>query len=425
MKRDDIMVMNSEMREIGERAQAAKKVLAALDSTRKNALLEAIADNLCANAEKITAENKKDIANAAANNLSAALIERLTLDEKRIGSMAEMFRNVARLPEPVGKILSGMTHPNGMKITKITVPLGVIAIIYESRPNVTADSSALCFKSGNAVILKGGSEAVNSNAAIVDIIRGTLEREQLPPDCVQLVIDDKEHTLSKALMRMNEYIDVIIPRGGAGLIGAVLANSTVPVIETGVGNCHIYIDKNAQIDMAVDIVFNAKTSRPSVCNACETLLLHKDIAAFALLRIKENLDKKNVKIVGDETVCRLMSDAVAASEEDWSEEYLDYKLAVKVVKSIDEAIAHIGKYGTKHSEAIITENYAAAEKFLSEIDAAAVYVNASTRFTDGEEFGFGAEIGISTQKLHARGPVGLCDLISYKYLIRGNGQIRK
>ncbi len=419
------MVMNSEMREIGERAQAAKKVLAALDSTRKNALLEAIADNLCANAEKITAENKKDIANAAANNLSAALIERLTLDEKRIGSMAEMFRNVARLPEPVGKILSGMTHPNGMKITKITVPLGVIAIIYESRPNVTADSSALCFKSGNAVILKGGSEAVNSNAAIVDIIRGTLEREQLPPDCVQLVIDDKEHTLSKALMRMNEYIDVIIPRGGAGLIGAVLANSTVPVIETGVGNCHIYIDKNAQIDMAVDIVFNAKTSRPSVCNACETLLLHKDIAAFALLRIKENLDKKNVKIVGDETVCRLMSDAVAASEEDWSEEYLDYKLAVKVVKSIDEAIAHIGKYGTKHSEAIITENYAAAEKFLSEIDAAAVYVNASTRFTDGEEFGFGAEIGISTQKLHARGPVGLCDLISYKYLIRGNGQIRK
>lgn len=410
--------------DIGSRAADAERVLANLSGAKKNQALIAAADAINANKDRILAQNRKDAANAKLAGLSDALIDRLTINDKRFDDMVKMFRDLAEKPDPVGRLLSGSTRPNGLKISKTTVPLGVVAIIYESRPNVTADSAALCIKSGNALILKGGSEAVNSNIVIVNTIRDALNALMLPEDCVQLVVDDKEHSLSKALMRLNEYVDVIIPRGGASLIRTVVENATVPVIETGLGNCHIYVDKNAQIDMAANIVFNAKTSRPSVCNACETLLLHKDIAGFALLRIKELLDSMNVEIVGDEAVCRIIPGVTPATEEDWATEYLDYKMSVKIVKSIDEAIAHIRKYGTKHSEAIITENYAAAEKFINEIDAAAVYVNASTRFTDGGEFGYGAEIGISTQKLHARGPVGLEELTSIKYVVRGSGQIR-
>lgn len=330
---------------------------------------------------------------------------------------------IASSPDPVGKVLWGESRPNGLKIQKVSVPLGVIAVIYESRPNVTADAAALCLKAGNAVILKGGKEAINSNKAIADVMRGALEASGMPADCV-ILIEDNAREVTTSLMTLNEYIDVLIPRGGAGLIKSVVENSTVPVIETGVGNCHTYIDSQADIDMAVKILINAKTSRVSVCNACESLIVHKDIAEIALLAAGDALKEKGVIIKGDEAVCAILPYAEKADESDWGREYLDYTISAKVVSDIDEAICHINRYGTGHSECIVTESYENAGKFTSEVDAAAVYVNASTRFTDGGEFGFGAEIGISTQKLHARGPLGLANLVTEKYIVCGNGQIR-
>lgn len=408
---------------IGENAKNAEKILATASSELKNRVLAAIADALQANANAIIDANREDLENGRADGLSESMLDRLMLDEDRIAKIADAVRQIIALDDPVGKTLSGVVRPNGLKITKVTVPLGVIAVIYEARPNVTADAAALCLKSGNAVILRGGKEAIRSNTAIASVMRQAIAQTGLPTDCVQLIEKTDRETAS-ALMKLNDYVDVLIPRGGKGLIQSVVKNATVPVIRTGEGNCHIYVDKDADIDMAADIIFNAKTSRVSVCNACESLLIHQDIAEFALLAIKEKLDKKNVVIVGDEIVQSILPDVVPATEEDWYAEYLDYKISIKVVRDIDEAIAHIAKYSTDHSESIITQNYEAAEKFIAEVNSSAVYVNASTRFTDGGEFGFGAEIGISNQKLHARGPVGLPELTSYKYVIRGNGQIR-
>lgn len=408
---------------IGENAKNAEKILATASSELKNRALAAIADALQANANAIIDANREDLENGRADGLSDSMLDRLMLDADRITKIADAVRQIIALDDPVGKTLSGVVRPNGLKITKVTVPLGVIAVIYEARPNVTADAAALCLKSGNAVILRGGKEAIRSNTAIASVMRQAIGETGLPEDCVQLIEKTDRETASE-LMKLNDYVDVLIPRGGKGLIQSVVKNATVPVIRTGEGNCHIYVDKDANIDMAADIIFNAKTSRVSVCNACESLLIHQDIAEFALLAIKEKLDKKNVVIVGDEIVQSILPDVVPATEEDWYAEYLDYKISIKIVRDIDEAIAHIAKYSTDHSESIITQNYEAAEKFIAEVNSSAVYVNASTRFTDGGEFGFGAEIGISNQKLHARGPVGLPELTSYKYVIRGNGQIR-
>ncbi|MBR3869148.1 MAG: glutamate-5-semialdehyde dehydrogenase [Clostridia bacterium] len=417
------MIENVYLNNIGQNAKNASKVLATASSETKNKALASMAEALENNAEKIIASNKTDIENGRDAGLSDAMLDRLMLDSERIGKIASAIREIIALDDPVGKTLSGTKRPNGLMISKVSVPLGVIAVIYEARPNVTADAAALCLKSGNTVILRGGKEAINSNKAMADVMREAVENAGLPADCIQLIEKTDRETASD-LMKLNEYVDVLIPRGGKGLIQSVVNNSTVPVIRTGEGNCHIYVDKDADIDMAAQIVFNAKTSRVSVCNACETLLVHKDIAEFALIAIKEQLDKKNVVIVGDEAVQEILPDVVPATEDDWYTEYLDYKIAVKIVESIDEAIAHIAKYSTDHSESIITENYAAAEKFINEVNSSAVYINASTRFTDGGEFGFGAEIGISNQKLHVRGPVGLPELTSYKYVIRGNGQVR-
>ena len=407
----------------GKKAKSAASVLSVASSDKKNNALKKIADALIASVDKIVAANSIDIENGKANGLTDSLLDRLKLDKERIEKIAQAVCEIIALDDPVGKTISGTTRPNGLKITKVSVPLGVIAVIYEARPNVTADAAALCLKSGNAVILRGGKEAINSNKAIADVMRNALIEADLPADCIQL-IEKTDRETANELMKLNEYVDVLIPRGGAGLINAVVKNSTVPVIRTGEGNCHIYVDKDADIDMAAKIVFNAKTSRVSVCNACESLLVHKDIAEFALIAIKEQLDKKNVVIIGDESVQSIIPDVIPASEEDWATEYLDYKISVKVVNDIDEAVAHISKYSTDHSESIITNNYEAAEKFVAAVNSSAVYVNASTRFTDGGEFGFGAEIGISNQKLHVRGPVGLPELTSYKYVIRGNGQVR-
>lgn len=417
------MIENVYLNNIGQNAKNASKVLATASSETKNKALASMAQALENNAEKIIASNKTDIENGRDAGLSDAMLDRLMLDSERIGKIASAIREIIALDDPVGKTISGTKRPNGLMISKVSVPLGVIAVIYEARPNVTADAAALCLKSGNTVILRGGKEAINSNKAMADVMREAVENAGLPADCIQLIEKTDRETASD-LMKLNEYVDVLIPRGGKGLIQSVVNNSTVPVIRTGEGNCHIYVDKDADIDMAAQIVFNAKTSRVSVCNACETLLVHKDIAEFALIAIKEQLDKKNVVIVGDEAVQEILPDVVPATEDDWYTEYLDYKIAVKVVESIDEAIAHIAKYSTDHSESIITENYAVAEKFINEVNSSAVYINASTRFTDGGEFGFGAEIGISNQKLHVRGPVGLPELTSYKYVIRGNGQVR-
>ncbi|MBQ4244803.1 MAG: glutamate-5-semialdehyde dehydrogenase, partial [Clostridia bacterium] len=367
--------------------------------------------------------NNKDIENGRANGLNEGLIDRLTLTKARVDSIVDSILQIATSPDPVGKTVWGETRPNGLKISKVTVPLGVIAVIYESRPNVTTDAAALCLKAGNSVILKGGKEAKNSNKAIADIMRSALEKSGIPADCI-ILIEDSDRETTKALMTLNEYVDVLIPRGGAGLIKAVVENSTVPVIETGVGNCHIYIDKEADMEKAIKILVNAKTSRVSVCNACESLLVHKDIAEFALIAAGDALKEKNVEIRGDEAVCAVLPYAVPATDDDWGREYLDYIISAKVVNDIDEAIEHINTYGTGHSECIVTENYSDAVRFTDEVDAAAVYVNASTRFTDGGEFGFGAEIGISTQKLHARGPLGLANLVTDKYIIGGDGQIR-
>ncbi|MBR3953868.1 MAG: glutamate-5-semialdehyde dehydrogenase [Clostridia bacterium] len=409
--------------ELGKNAKQAAAILGAAGSAAKNKALAAIAKGLRADCAYIIEQNKKDLENAKMNGMSESMLDRLALNEQRIDSIAAAVEKIIRLDDPVGKVSDGTLLPNGLQLTRVSVPLGVIAVIFEARPNVTADAAALCLKSGNAVILRGGKEAIFSNTAIVTSMRKSVESANLPADCIQLVEDTARETATQ-LMRMNDYVDVLLPRGGAGLIHSVVENASVPVIQTGVGNCHIYVDASADVQMATDIVFNAKCSRVSVCNACESLLVHRDAVQTVLPAIAEKLAEKNVEIYGDETVCSVIVNAKPATQEDWGTEYLDYKISVKTVDSTDEAIAHIAKYSTGHSEAIITNSLADAEKFTRLVDSAAVYVNASTRFTDGGEFGFGAEIGISTQKLHARGPVGLPELTSYKFVIRGNGQVR-
>lgn len=418
------MFLMTTMETLGARAKAAERSLQTATAETKNQALLKIADALRENCAYILSENEKDLEAGRKNGMAPSLLDRLALSEARVVGMAKGVADVAKLPDPVGAVLSETTRPNGLKIQKVAVPLGVIAVIFEARPNVTSDAAALCLKSGNAVILRGGKEAICSNTAITKVMREALRETELPEDCVQLV-EDTSRESSTALMRLNGYVDVLIPRGGAGLIRSVVENATVPVIETGVGNCHIYIDKDADIQMAVDITYNAKTSRVSVCNAAESLLVHKDIAEKVLPPLKAKLDEKNVELRGDEATRAILPGIKAATEEDYATEYLDYILSVHIVNSLEEAIDHIYRYSTGHSECIITENKAAAEKFLAEVDSAAVYHNASTRFTDGGEFGFGAEIGISTQKLHARGPLGLPQLTSVKYKIYGNGQRRE
>lgn len=410
------------LEEMGAAAkQAARKL--AVAGNQKDAALEAIAAALEAHTEEILEANREDLSAAEKNGMSRSLMDRLALNEKRVQGMADGVRQVKAQPDPVGQVLEGGVRPNGLRIEKVAVPLGVIGIIYEARPNVTADAAALCLKAGNAVILRGGKEAFRSNQAIAEVMRDAVETTGLPRDSIQLV-QDTSRASSIEMMGLIGYLDVLIPRGGAGLIRAVVENSHVPVIETGVGNCHVYVDDAADIQMASNIIFNAKTSRPSVCNAIETVLVHQGIAREFLPVMKKKLDEKQVEIRGCEKAREILPECVPACEEDWSTEYLDYILAVKVVDSLDDAMAHIAKYSSGHSECIVTENYRNAERFLSEVDAAAVYVNASTRFTDGGEFGLGAEIGISTQKLHARGPMGIRQLTSQKFVIRGNGQIR-
>lgn len=408
---------------MGANAKAASRFLMTAGA-KKDIALKAIADALRLNSGKIMKANDIDIENGKNAGLTASLLDRLRLTEERINGMADGVEQVAALPDPVGRIIDGKTLKNGLQIEKVTVPMGVIGIIYEARPNVTSDAAALCLKAGSAVILRGGKEAINSNKAVAEIMRNAIESVGFPRDCVALVEDTSRQSATE-LMQLSDYLDVLIPRGGAGLIKSVVSNAKVPVIETGVGNCHIYVDKSADIEMAKNIVFNGKTSRPSVCNAIETVLVHKDIADEALPAIKSELDKKNVEIRGCDRTKQILGDCVVpATEEDYSIEFLDYILAVKVVDSLDEAIGHIAKYSTGHSECIITSELNSANEFTAKVDSAAVYVNASTRFTDGGEFGLGAEIGISTQKLHARGPMGLNELTSSKYIIRGNGQIR-
>lgn len=408
---------------LGINAKEAEKTLMVASSEKKNQALKKIAEGLIENTDKIIKANKVDLENGEKNGMAKSMLDRLKLDKERIEGMAKGVLDVATLPEPVGRILSATERPNGLRIEKVSTPIGVIAVIFEARPNVTSDAAALCLKSGNTVILRGGKEAINSNKTIAKVMRQAVKEAGMPEDVIQLVEDTSRESANE-LMKMNEYVDVLIPRGGAGLIQAVVKNATVPVIETGVGNCHIYIDKNADLKKAVDIVFNAKTSRPSVCNAAESLLIHKDIAKEALVAIKNKLDEKDVTLVGDSKAREIIPDMEKATDADWATEYLDYKMSVKIVDSVEEAIDHIYKYSTGHSECIVTENAGTAEKFMNQVDSAAVYLNASTRFTDGGEFGFGAEIGISTQKLHARGPIGLPELQSFKYKIYGDGQIR-
>jgi len=407
----------------GALAKEASSILATAATNVKNQALKKIAAAFLENTSYILEENQKDIDAAKKNKISDGLIDRLTLTNDRIGQMAEGIRQIAALPDPIGEVISGVKRPNGLHIGKSRVPLGVVGIIYEARPNVTADAAALCIKSGNACILRCGKEAHTSSMAITKVIRKALKSAGLPEDCVNLV-EDTSRESALALMKLRDYLDVIIPRGGAGLIRSVVENATVPAIETGTGNCHVYVDESADLDMAEKIIINAKVSRPSVCNAEEKLLVHKSIAKVFLPRILSTLSQKGVTIIGDEAVCSIFPSAKPATDDDWGTEYLDLKIGVKVVDSLEDAISHINKYGSRHSEAIITDSYQNSQKFLDEVDAAAVYVNASTRFTDGFEFGFGAEIGISTQKLHARGPMGLTALTTTKYIIRGNGQIR-
>lgn len=410
--------------EKGKLAKKASREMSTISTDIKNKALRAMAEALIKNKDTILAANSKDIENGREKGLSEYMLDRLLLNEKRINDMADGLRNVASLNDPIGQVTKMWRTENNLQIGQIRVPLGVIGIIYESRPNVTVDAGALCIKAGNAVILRGGSEAINSNTALINIIKHTAAENGLPKECIQF-IDITDREAATEMMRLNQYIDVLIPRGGAGLIQAVVKNSTVPVIETGVGNCHIYIDDSADIKMAEDIVINAKTQRPAVCNAAETILVHRSVAKEFLPDLAKRLKSCGVEIRGCDITQKIISDIKQASKEDWATEYLDYILAIKVVSSIDEAIDHIFEYGTKHSEAIITNKYSNAQRFLKEIDAAAVYVNASTRFTDGSQFGFGAEIGISTQKLHARGPMGLEELTTIKNIIYGEGQIRE
>lgn len=409
--------------ELGERAKKAKSVLASASGETRNKALYEIAKALRENAEKIIEANRIDVEKGKENGLTPSLIDRLSLDEGRIEGMARGAEDIIALADPIGRAVGGATRPNGLRIEKVSVPLGVIGVIYEARPNVTADAAALCIKSGNAVILRGGKEAINSNLAIAGVMREAVKKAGLPEDVICFV-EDTSRDSAKELMRLNGYVDVLIPRGGAGLIKSVVENSSVPVIETGAGNCHIYIDETADAQMAADIVFNAKTSRPSVCNACESLVIHSAALERVLPGVCEKLREKNVEIRGDERAANTVEAIIPATDEDWGKEYLDYIISVKTVDSVEEAIEHINRYSTGHSESIITCDFASAMKFQQQVDSAAVYVNASTRFTDGGEFGFGAEIGISTQKLHARGPLGLSELTSQKYIISGSGQIR-
>lgn len=410
------------LQETGQKAVQAKYEVQKLSEKEKNRALLTIAEALVTETDRILAANEKDLARAEEKGMKAGLIDRLRLTEERIKGMAEGIEKVTQLPDPVGELLETIHRPNGLVIEKRRVPLGVVGIIYESRPNVTADAFSLCFKSGNAVILKGGSDALYSNKAIVSVIREGLEKSGVTEDAISF-IDATDRAVTMEFMKMKEYVDVLIPRGGAGLIRSVVENSTIPVIETGTGNCHIYIDEDADLAKAIPIIINAKTQRLGVCNACESLVVHEKIREKLLPDLAKALSEKSVEIRGDEKIGEVIN-CVPATEEDYGTEYLDAIISMKTVKNVDESIAHINKYNTKHSEAIITENREHAEKFLNEVDAACVYVNASTRFTDGFEFGFGAEIGISTQKLHARGPMGLRELTSYKYRITGNGQIR-
>lgn len=412
----------SRLTEMGQRAKDASVVLAKLKAPEKNKALIASAKALEDNIEKVLEANKKDVAAAVENGIKGAFIDRLTLTKARVKEMADGLRDVAKLDDPIGEVLYMKTLDNGLIIGKKRVPMGVIGIIFEARPNVTADAFGLCLKAGSATILRGGKEAFNSNTTIVNIFREALENIGLPKDIVQMVEDTSRDTATE-MMRLNGYIDVLIPRGGAGLIQSVVQNSTVPVIETGTGNCHIYVDESADLEKAAAIVINAKTQRPGVCNACESLLVHEAVADKFIPMVSKALKEKNVEIRGDKAFVDIAG-AVPAAAEDWGMEFNDLIISARVVKDVDEAIGHIRKYGTKHSECIVTESYTNAQKFLDEVDAAAVYVNASTRFTDGGQFGFGAEIGISTQKLHARGPMGLKEITTTKYIIYGNGQIR-
>lgn len=420
-----------QLEELGKKAKETESFMRTIDTNKKNEVLIRAASNLVKDSAKILEANAVDIENGKKKNMPEGLLDRLLLTEKRIEQMAEGLTQVSALDDPIGEVLSMKKRPNGLMIGKKRVPLGVIGIIYESRPNVTADAFALCFKTGNVVILKGGSDALHSNKAIVESIQNSLNEENVPAAAIQL-IEDTSHETAGKFMKMNEYVDVLIPRGGAGLIRTVVNNATVPVIETGTGNCHIYVDESADFDMAINIIFNAKTQRIGVCNACESLVIHEKIVDQFMPLLAKKLQEKEVEIRGDEKIIAAVEAGNGkaetalqpATEEDWGTEYLDYKISAKTVASAEEAIAHINRYNTGHSEAIITNDYANAEKFLNEVDAAAVYVNASTRFTDGYEFGFGAEIGISTQKLHARGPMGLEALTSTKYIIYGNGQVR-
>lgn len=414
--------------DLGSKAKEASYKLQKMNTEQKNYALICIADALESESGQILYQNDIDVENAQKSGMSDAMIDRLRLDEKRIKAIAEGLRQIVELPDPIGDILEKIRRDNGLFIKKVRVPLGVVGIIYESRPNVTADAFGLCFKTGNAVILRGGSDAIKSNKCMVDIIRNTLKRMGVCEDAVQLVEDTSRDVVNE-MMKLNKYIDVLIPRGGAGLIRNVVENATVPVIETGTGNCHVFVDETADIEKAIKIILNAKTQRMGVCNACESLIVHENIASKIVPEIYKALTEKNVEIRAEESVVAANSDVCpdfkVATDEDWGTEYLGPVISLKTVSSIDEAIDHVNKYTTHHSESIITENEVNAERFLNEVDAAAVYVNASTRFTDGFEFGFGAEIGISTQKLHARGPMGLKELTTYKYMVYGNGQVRK
>ncbi|MQN25339.1 glutamate-5-semialdehyde dehydrogenase [Lentilactobacillus buchneri] len=414
--------MNDKLIEIGKNAKAAAYKLNLLDTATKNRILNEFAIALGQNAELILTANQKDLANAT--DMPSKFTDRLKLTSQRIADMAEGLRQVAGLADPIGNVDKGWENDAGLNIEKKRVPLGVIAMIFEARPNVTVDASALTFKSGNAVILRGGKEAINTNLALAEVLRQVLSDNQLDENAIQ-ILHDTSHDTAIDLMHLNQYVDVLIPRGGAGLINAVVKNSTVPVIETGAGNCHVYVDKDAELQMAIDIVVNAKVQRPSVCNAAEKLLIHRDVAESMLPAIAQVLEDHGVELRGDEASRQIVSSITPATQEDWSTEYNDLIMAVKVVDDEQAAIEHINQYSTGHSEVIISDNYQSGQEFLNKIDSACVYVNASTRFTDGFEFGFGAEIGISTQKLHARGPMGLNELTTTKYVIRGNGQVRK